>query len=253
MTGRRRRRTAPLRDRRSRGWLSAAGACIVAGRAGPLFPGDGLAHGCKSTTHPRGAHYCDGRKVIRRDAIGRKKVLTRADLDALIGGLAGRGYRVVGPKLRDQAIVYDDIGGVDDLPAGWTDEQDGGRYRLERRDDDALFGYAVGPHSWKKFLHPPRLRLWRAERGETRLRHRSPSRSPITPLRLHRRARLRARTRSRSRTACSSKGAHVDPHYSARREGAFIVAVNCGKAGGTCFCVSMKTGPKAPNRASTSR
>ena len=41
------------------------------------------------------------------------------------------------------------------------------------------------------------------------------------------------------------QGPYVDPHYKARREGAFIVAVNCGQAGGTCFCVSMNTGPKA--------
>jgi ferredoxin len=40
-------------------------------------------------------------------------------------------------------------------------------------------------------------------------------------------------------------GAQVDPHYKTRREGAFIVALNCGVAGGTCFCVSMQTGPKA--------
>jgi Fe-S-cluster-containing hydrogenase component 2 len=33
--------------------------------------------------------------------------------------------------------------------------------------------------------------------------------------------------------------------YRARREKAFIIAVNCGQAGGTCFCVSMNTGPKA--------
>ena len=77
------------------------------------------------------------------------KVLTPAGVDALIKGLAGRGYRVLGPTVRDGAIVYDDIDGIADLPAGWTDEQDGGSYRLERRDDDALFGYAVGPHSWK--------------------------------------------------------------------------------------------------------
>ena len=31
----------------------------------------------------------------------------------------------------------------------------------------------------------------------------------------------------------------------ARREGVFIVAVNCTDAGGTCFCVSMDTGPRA--------
>ena len=53
-------------------------------------------------------------------------VLTRCDLDAIIVALAQRGYRVVGPKLRDQAIIYDDIAGVGDLPAGWTEEQDGG-------------------------------------------------------------------------------------------------------------------------------
>ena len=40
-------------------------------------------------------------------------------------------------------------------------------------------------------------------------------------------------------------GPYTDPVYKARREGVFIVAVNCGKAGGICFCVSMGTGPKA--------
>src|SRR4029077_15303115 len=40
-------------------------------------------------------------------------------------------------------------------------------------------------------------------------------------------------------------GRHQDPVYADRREGAFIVAVNCGQAGGTCFCVSMQTGPRA--------
>jgi ferredoxin len=39
-------------------------------------------------------------------------------------------------------------------------------------------------------------------------------------------------------------GPYVDPHYKARREGLFIVAVNCGQAGGTCFCASMGTGPE---------
>jgi ferredoxin len=40
-------------------------------------------------------------------------------------------------------------------------------------------------------------------------------------------------------------GPHIDSHYQARRKDAFLVAVNCSHAGGTCFCVSMKTGPKA--------
>jgi formate hydrogenlyase subunit 6/NADH:ubiquinone oxidoreductase subunit I len=40
-------------------------------------------------------------------------------------------------------------------------------------------------------------------------------------------------------------GQYVDPSYRSRRESLFIVAVNCGQAGGNCFCVSMNTGPKA--------
>jgi ferredoxin len=35
-----------------------------------------------------------------------------------------------------------------------------------------------------------------------------------------------------------------DDDYALRRENAFIVAVNCAQAGGTCFCVSMETGPE---------
>ena len=86
-------------------------------------------------------------------------ILSINALQALVEALKGRGYRVVGPTVRDQAIVYDDIASLADLPKGWTDEQDGGRYRLVERGDDALFGYVVGPHSWKKFLHPPVQRL----------------------------------------------------------------------------------------------
>jgi formate hydrogenlyase subunit 6/NADH:ubiquinone oxidoreductase subunit I len=40
-------------------------------------------------------------------------------------------------------------------------------------------------------------------------------------------------------------GPFVDDDYAARRKELFVVAVNCGQAGGTCFCVSMNTGPRA--------
>ncbi|HYA79907.1 MAG TPA: sulfite reductase subunit A, partial [Methylocystis sp.] len=102
--------------------------------------------------------------------IGEEAVLTREGLQALLEALRRSGRRVIGPKLEDQAIVYDDIASVDELPEGWSDEQDGGRYRLVRREDQALFGYAVGPHSWKKFLHPPMLRLWSMERDGVGMR-----------------------------------------------------------------------------------
>ena len=48
-------------------------------------------------------------------------------------------------------------------------------------------------------------------------------------------------------------GAHVDRDYAARRDGAFLVAVNCFEPGGTCFCTSMGTGPEGRGAATTSR
>ena len=68
-------------------------------------------------------------------------VITREGLQCLLDALAERGYTVVGPTVRDQAIVYDELARIEELPAGWTDEQNGGHYRLKRRLDEALFGY----------------------------------------------------------------------------------------------------------------
>lgn len=172
-----------------------------------------------------------------------RAVITVEGLQALLDALRRRGYRLVGPTLRDQAIVYDDITAVADLPKGWRDEQEGGHYRLLRRDDNMLFGYAVGPHSWKKFLHPPVLRLWHTERhgDETHV-----MREPEPDERF---AFIGVRSCEINAIAIHDKvflgGASVDPHYRSRRDDAFIVALNCSQAGGTCFCVSMGTGPKA--------
>jgi hypothetical protein len=61
-------------------------------------------------------------------------VVTTAEraVDALIGVLAGRGYTVIAPTVRDGAIVLDEVGGVADLPIGWSDEQEAATYRLHR-------------------------------------------------------------------------------------------------------------------------
>src|SRR3954454_20784014 len=92
--------------------------------------------------------------------------LERPGVDALLAARAARGCTVVGPTVAQGAIVYDELRSTSDLPVGWTDEQDGGHYRLRPRDDAALFGYSVGPHSWKRFQLPPDRRLWSAARDE---------------------------------------------------------------------------------------
>ena len=94
--------------------------------------------------------------------IGDKVVVERKHLEQLLKALVSRDYEVVGPTVREGAIVYDRLNSTEDLPEGWTDKQAGGKYRLKHRQDHALFGYVVGPHSWKKFLQPPLQRLWQA-------------------------------------------------------------------------------------------
>jgi formate hydrogenlyase subunit 6/NADH:ubiquinone oxidoreductase subunit I len=176
-------------------------------------------------------------------AIGDHAVIAVPHLQELLAALHRRGYQVVGPTIGDGAIVYDELDSTADLPVGWTDEQAGGTYRLKKRADQALFGYAVGPHSWKKYLLPPTLRLWQAQRQGSSVQI-VPEREPPPKL-----AFIGVRSCELHAIAVQNKvfmqGSYVDPAYQGRREAAFIVAVNCGQAGGTCFCVSMKTGPEA--------
>jgi sulfhydrogenase subunit beta (sulfur reductase) len=164
-------------------------------------------------------------------------------LDDLIGALRGRGFRVLGPAVRDGAIVYDELESASQLPIGWTDRQEAGTYRLERREDEARFGYAVGPHSWKQFLFPARLRLWRARaNGGAPVVEEEPT--DETPL-----AFIGVRACELSAISIQDRvflgGKFVDRDYAARREGIFVVAVNCGEPAATCFCVSMDAGPRA--------
>jgi sulfhydrogenase subunit beta (sulfur reductase) len=166
------------------------------------------------------------------------------DLDALISTLANAGYKVVGPKVSDGAIIYDEIEHAGQLPIGWTDVQEPGSYRLDRRADGAVFGFAVGPHSWKKYLQVPSLRLWQARReSDGSITTTADTEAPPKL------ALIGVRSCELHAIAIQDKvlmgGAYKDPHYASRRDGAFIVAVNCITAGGTCFCVSMNTGPRA--------
>ncbi len=180
---------------------------------------------------------------MSEDASAAPRYLERADFDRLLEALAARGYTVIGPRVEGGAIVYDELSTSAELPIGWGDEQEGGHYRLRRRGDAALFGYNLGPSAWKRHLHAPRVKLLEAARdADGRLRfERVPAPQP-------RRAFLGVRACELAAIGVQDRvlvdGAHVDPHYAARRESLFLVAVNCGQAAATCFCTSMETGPR---------
>ena len=174
---------------------------------------------------------------------GRSRLAIDTDgLQALLDALQARGFQTVGPTVRDGAIVYDELQSIADLPVGWSDEQEAGTYRLKRRDDGALFGYNVGPHSWRKFLHPSERRLVQVEAADGALSFLPGEQAPPQYAFIGVRAcELRA-IAIQDRVFLDDT--YADPGYRERREPAFIVAVNCGQAGGTCFCTSMGSGPK---------
>ena len=168
--------------------------------------------------------------------------IPKPHLQLLLDELRRRGYSVVGPTVDQEAIIYGDIQSVEQLPQGWTDEQAPGHYRLKRREDESWFGFVVGPHSWKKYLFPPKTTLLSAEKTESGWQFIPRSADTTKFALLGVRACELAAMRIQDQVFLD--GPYQDPLYRERREQLFIIAVNCTQAASTCFCTSMKTGPR---------
>jgi sulfhydrogenase subunit beta (sulfur reductase) len=179
--------------------------------------------------------------VASPTATAKQWFLARSDLEALIAALRASGRRVIGPTVRDAAVVYDEIASAAELPAGWHDEQSAGHYRLARGTDERVFGYVVGPTSWKRFTFPPNVPIATAHRGAT-FGFDQPA-VEVKPM-----AFLGVRACEIAALSIQDRvfigGQFTDEDYRARRNAALIVAVQCTTSSGTCFCASMGTGPE---------
>jgi ferredoxin len=171
-------------------------------------------------------------------------IIEYENFDSLLTSLRRRNYATIGPIVRDGAIVLDEIQSANELPRGWHDEQGPASYAVRHESDNEMFGYVVGPQSWKKFLYPPRMKLFTASKngkgfeiaihpnGETtRYAFIGVRPCELAAIKIH--------------DDVFQDGQFVDNHYSSLRKQAFIVAVNCTHPGGNCFCASMTTGPRA--------
>lgn len=169
------------------------------------------------------------------------RAFSKDELQKLLEILAAQGYEIVGPRLGEGAVVYDTLTSLDELPKGWTEEQDAGTYRLKRDKEERYFGYTVGPHSWKKYLHPPHLCLFRTKKQGTSF---SIDDQDIVV----KRAFLGVRACELAAIAVQDNvflGQEFrDPWYQRRRAATLIIGVNCSRAAATCFCVSTETGPE---------
>jgi sulfhydrogenase subunit beta (sulfur reductase) len=157
----------------------------------------------------------------------------------LLSGLRERGYDLIGPVVRNGAIVLDRIEGVDDLPRGVREIQGPGTYRLHAGVDDRLFGSAHGPDSAKRFLFPARERLATLARSGSRLSESVEDSGEEPPM-----AFVGLRSCDLHAIEVQDRVLGRDPSYARRRHDAFIVAVDCAEPGATCFCAGMGTGPR---------
>ncbi|MFW7379538.1 MAG: 4Fe-4S dicluster domain-containing protein [Oligoflexus sp.] len=169
-------------------------------------------------------------------------------LQILLQKLREHGYQVVGPTIRDEAIIYDELESISDLPQGWQDEQAPGKYQIKNTNTKHYFAYASSPHSWKKYLQAPRIKLWQGQlkSDETSMQVQFQSKED--------RSKKYAFFGVRS---CDIQAVRIldhvyekdrmasGQHYFAIREPCFILSIDCSHPSKNCFCTSMGTGPLA--------
>ena len=98
------------------------------------------------------------------DTAAKPLILGAEQLAILLQRIGAGGRRVVAPIARDGVIALDEVEDIGDLPLGWRDEQDAGRYRARQTDDGTRFAYAAPSQPWKRYLQPERTLIVRTRR-----------------------------------------------------------------------------------------
>lgn len=151
-------------------------------------------------------------------------------LDSLIDLLRSDGYSVVGPTLRDGAVVLDLIEKYDRTLIGVESVSGPGEYRTEEQVG-AVFGGPVGPMSPKRWMNPPKRVAWSARVEDGQVEVVPPE--PLGPL-----AYLGIRP-------CDVAAKSVFAKVWSGHPDDLVIVAECTTAGETCFCTSMGTGPAA--------
>ncbi len=172
------------------------------------------------------------------------KFLPRNQFQSLLDVLMRKGYTLLGPSIRQGAIVYDHFTSVEELPVGVTDEQQAGRYQLQKTEDSRFFSWAAAAQSIKPLCFSASEVLWQSTTssdGHLKFSETRPKTTPIAVI---------------GAKACDIAALHlqdkhflqqdyIDPYYEQRRKNVFLVAVDCSHPAETCFCHSTGDGPEA--------
>jgi ferredoxin len=179
----------------------------------------------------------------RTPEIGRTVSIQKPVLNTILGRLREAGFETIGPRVKNETLVYDAVESLDDLPRGYITEQEAGRFWLVYTGHHRYFEAIPGQHSWKEFLFPPRLEMFAMQKSEDGWTIELPEPDKRALAFIGVRGCELAAIQIQDR-AFIRPDFH-DPQYRARRERVFILAVDCVHPGGTCFCASMGTGPRA--------
>jgi sulfhydrogenase subunit beta (sulfur reductase) len=179
-----------------------------------------------------------------------RMLFPKVALAAMIETLTDQGYTVIAPRLHREVIKLKAITGSDEIARGLRDFQEGGQYRLMEGDERHFFEYVVGPDSAKPYFFPPRQDLFSVDiqDGGFVLKQTHPPIPKLAMLGLRPcdlaaigvQDRVFAQNEPAGATHCEA-----EDYYRRTRAESLLIAVNCTRPGGTCFCDSMGTGPKA--------
>ena len=179
-----------------------------------------------------------------------RMIFPKVALAAMIETLIDQGYTVIAPTLHREVITLNPITCSDEIARGLRDLQDGGRYRLSEGDETLFFEYVVGPDSAKRYFFPPSQELFSVDIQNGRFALQQ-TRTPIPKLAI---LGLRpcdlAAIRIQDRVFMENEPAgrthcEAERYYRRTRAESLLIVINCTRPGGTCFCDSMGTGPKA--------
>ncbi|MCU0961065.1 MAG: 4Fe-4S dicluster domain-containing protein [Pirellulaceae bacterium] len=181
--------------------------------------------------------------------IGQQLYLSCSALDDMIQALRGLGFTVVGPRVVDGVISWQTLETAADLPRGVSDQQSAGSYRLVDGEPELMFQFVVGPDGPKRYFFPASLRLFEFHVSQQNFV------LDAGPPQVPKLAMLGVRACELAAIAVQDRVFGIDdpttfrcesePYYSQTRQESLLIAVNCTRPSGTCFCAAWGTGPAA--------
>lgn len=170
--------------------------------------------------------------------------MKREHLQRLIDVLHDQGFCCIGPRIDAQAIVYDEIKSVSQLPVGIQVEQSPGIYKLEQHSHKRHFSWANTAQAIKPLTFTAEETLWKCEKdakGNLKFVQQLPETKALAII----------GARACDLAALKLQQQHFlnqyseDPWFKQRIGSLFIIAIHCSHAADTCFCHATGDGPLA--------